>query len=65
MLEEDFKECFGSLDVLNKYTVNQYTSVSKILKLFKIILIQNFKFLFEMRRVKLINIKMQNIFIKI
>ena len=34
------------------------------MKLFKIILIQNSKFLYEMRRVKLINVKMQNIFLK-
>ena len=63
LLEEDFKGYFRSLNVLNKYTVNQYTSFNKIWKLFKII-IQIFKFLYDMRKVKLINIKIQNIFLK-
>ena len=48
---------------LNKYTVNQDTCFNKIWKLFKII-IQISKFFYEMRKVKLINIKMQNIFFK-
>ena len=48
---------------LNKYTANQYTNFNKIWKLFRII-IQISKFFYEIRRVKLINIKMQNIFLK-